>query len=120
MRPTIDHLFDQTLRVWRPTVTKSDLGVEETSYSIVATLGAAVNRAVDPVADVGAGLAPVGRRRFFLRPDVNVQTRDVLEITVGSEAPGKWEVDQPPSRPRSHHTQVDAVAWHGELEPNES
>lgn len=118
-RPNIDRLFDQTLRVWRPTIEKSDLAVEEREYHVVSSLGAAVNRATDPEADVGAGLANVGRRRFYLRPDVDVRPRDVLEITVGSEAGGKWEVDQPPSRPRSHHTQVDCIAWHGNL-PEES
>jgi hypothetical protein len=114
-RPTIDHLFDHTVRVWRPTSSKGRLGQEERTYAHVINGRAALNRAVDPVAPVAAGLAPTGRIRIYLRPDANVQERDVIQIVTGPDAPGTWEIDQPPTRPRGHHTQVDAIAWHGVL-----
>lgn len=115
MAPRIDRLFDHTVQVWRPSVAKDNLGAERRSYALVDTYGAAVNRSVDPLASAGPGLAPTGRVRMYLRPDVDVQARDVMLITDGPNVGQKWEVDQPPVRPRMHHTQVDAATWNGIL-----
>lgn len=115
-RPKIDRLFDSTVRVWRPTADSNNrLGVEERNYTAIASLGAAFNRSTAPVGDIGPGVAPIGSRRFYLRPDANVQARDVLEIIAGPETGTTWEVDEPPTRPRSHHTQVDSIVWNGIL-----
>lgn len=120
--PRIDRLFDHVVRIWRPaTAPSSRLGVETRNYAIVGQAGAALNRNVSPEGDVGPGMMPIGRRRLYMRPDANVKARDVVEIIEGPEAAGvdgkTWEVDQPPTRPRGHHTQVDAVAWNGVLPP---
>lgn len=118
-RPTIDRLFDHQVRVWRPSVTRDEHGAEERSYTpALEPVGCALKRAASPLSDVGPGLAPSGRRRFYLRPDADVQPRDVLELTAGPDAAGHttWEVDEPPVRPSGHHTQVDTIAWTGELE----
>ena len=115
-RPKIDRLFDSTVRVWRPTADSNNrLGVEERTYTPIASLGAAFNRSTAPVGDVGPGVMPIGSRRFYLRPDANVQARDVLEIIAGPETGTTWEVDEPPTIPRSHHTQVDSIVWNGIL-----
>lgn len=115
-RPKIDRLFDSTVRVWRPTADANNrLGAETRTYSPIATLGAALNRSTAPVGDIGPGMAPIGSRRFYLRPDANVQARDLLEIISGPETGSTWEVDEPPTRPRSHHTQVDSIVWNGVL-----
>lgn len=114
-RPRIDRMFDHRFRLWRPTVTKNRLGAEERSYELIGSYGCAVNRAVDPVAPVAGGLAPTGRIRIYARPDTLAVERDVIELYQGPDAPGTWEVDQPPTRPRGHHTQLDAIAWHGLL-----
>lgn len=114
--PRIDRLFDHTARVWRPTADANNrLGVEKRTYAIVGSFGFAMNRASTGEVDQGPGMSPAGRRRFYMRPDVNVQARDVIEITAGSAIGERWEVDQPPERLRSHHTQVDAIAWSGIL-----
>lgn len=125
MAPRIERLFDHELRIWRPVVTKDSLGVEKRTYTIQPGVhGAFLNRSVDPVAPVAAGLAPVGRLRLYCKVDVDVQTRDVLELVSGHDATPTsqltWEVDQPPVHPKSHHTQVDAVEWHGTLPEGES
>lgn len=120
MAPRIERLFDHEIRIWRPSVTKDSLGVEKRTYTPQASLlGAFLNRSVDPVAPVAAGLAPVGRLRLYCKPTVDIQVRDVVELVSGSDATPTsqltWEVDQPPVHPKSHHTQVDAVEWHGTL-----
>lgn len=114
--PRIDRLFDHTVRIWRPTADANNrLGVEKRTYALVASVGCAMNRAVAPEGDIGPGMVPIGRRRFYLRPDANVKARDVVEIIAGSSIGEKWEVDQNPEKLRSHHTQVDAIAWNGIL-----
>lgn len=119
-RPLIDRMFDHEVRIWRPTVTKDDLGAESREYAAVAEHPCALKRPTAPLADLGAGLAPTGRRRFYLRPDVDVQLRDIVEVVSGPDAAGEqatWEVDEPPTKPRGHHTQVDAITWNGNLPP---
>lgn len=115
MAPSISRLFDHTVRVWRPSRASDGLGVESRNYVLRSTLGAAVNRSTAPEGLVAGGLAPTGRRRMYFLPTVDIQPRDVLEIVSGPEAPGTWEVDEPPTRPRNHHTQVDSIDWHGTL-----
>lgn len=115
-RPKIDRLFDHTVRIWRPTANADNrLGVEERTYTVVASVGCALNRSTAPVGDIGPGVEPIGSRRFYMRPDANVQPRDVLEIIAGPETGSTWEVDEPPTKPRSHHTQVDTIVWNGIL-----
>lgn len=121
-RPAIDRLFDHTCRIWRSTSTKDDLGAESRTYAPIAEAQCALKRPTAPLADLGAGLAPTGRRRFYMRPDQDIQLRDVVEILSGPDAGGAqrtWEVDEPPTIPRGHHTQVDAFAWQGILPPIE-
>lgn len=116
-RPRIDRLFDHTLRIWRPTPDANNrLGAEKRTYAIaLSNVGAATNRPTAPVQDTGPGMQPIGARRFYLRPDIDIRIRDVIEITAGPDAGQTWEVDQPPTRPREHHTQIDAIAWNGVL-----
>lgn len=119
-RPTIDHLLDHTVRVWRAVVTKDRLGAESRNYEVVGTIPAALNRSTAPVAQTGSGLAPTGRMRLYMKPTANVRTRDVLELRSGpmfnpDGDPYVWEVDEPPTKPRNHHTQVDAIFWNGTL-----
>lgn len=116
MAPSIERLFDHTLRVWRPAPSQDSVGFEKRVYSIAApSLGCVLNRSSAPVVDVGPGMMPSGSRRFYLAPDADVRARDVLELLSGSDAPGNWEINEPPSRPGGHHTQVDCVPWNGAL-----
>ncbi len=117
-RPTVDHLFNSQVRVWRYGVEKDNLGAERRVYTPDPTLhGASINRSVAPSTDAGAGIAPVGRLRLYVRPDLVVEPRDVLQVVEGPEAGLNWEVDDPPTHPRGHHTQLDVIAWHGDLPP---
>ncbi len=116
--PRIDRLFDHTVRIWRPRADANNrLGVEVRAYTRAADLGCALNRDVAAEQDVGPGMEPIGRRRFYMRPDADVRARDVVQIMTGPDAGADqtWEVDQDPVRPRGHHTQVDAILWTGDL-----
>lgn len=118
MAPRIDRLFDHTVRVWRPVRVKDNLGAQQTTYQNVATIGVAVNRSAAPMGGTsGGGLAPVGRIRMYARPDADVQPRDILEFLTGGSSVGTWEIDEPPSRPKNHHTQLDCAKWNGILIP---
>lgn len=120
-RPTIDRLFDHTVRVWRCTPERSSLGVEERTYFVhVAEAGAKVNRSTAPVADTGPGMQPTGSRRLYMRTDVDVQARDLVELVTGPDAGQFWEVDQPPTKPQGHHAQLDCIAWNGVTPTEES
>ncbi len=117
-RPRIDRLLDQTVRVWRaPTGEQSNLGVEQRNYELVATYAAKVNRSAGPTGNIGGGgLGNVGRLRLYMRPDVDVRVRDVLEIIgVTDNDHETYEVDEPPVRPMQHHTQLDCTLWSGIL-----
>lgn len=116
--PRIDRLFDHVVRIWRPAASSENrLGVETRIYSVAnPSAGCALNRNVSPEQDQGPGMDQTGRRRFYMRPDLDIRARDVVEIVSGPDADGqRWEVDQAPTRPRGHHTQVDAIAWNGVL-----
>lgn len=115
MRPSITRWFDSTIRVWRPTVTKDDLQVETREYVVVAEYGAAINRSSMSEAQQGGGMIPVGSVRWYGEATINVEARDVCEVLTGPDSGRTWEVNQPPVRPRGHHTQVDCVEWHGIL-----
>jgi len=120
-RPSIDSLFDHDVRVWRPTKERSTLGVEERTYQVhIAEARCKVNRPTAPSSDTGPGMAPTGARRLYMRPDVDVQARDLVELTAGPDAGSFWEVDQLPSRPMGHHTQLDCIAWNGVTPTEES
>lgn len=118
-RPTIDRLLDHSVRIWRATVDQDKYGVETKEYELVATVSAALNRGVVPVAPSEGGLAPTGSIRMYLRPDADVQARDVIEVISGPDATARsqrtYEVDQPPMRPKEHHTQLDCIAFNGTL-----
>lgn len=118
-RPSVAGMFDQNVRIWRPTTERSRLGVEERTYFVnVPTTGAAVNRSTAPESDTGPGLTPTGSRRIYVGPDVDVQPRDLVELLDGPDGRQFWEVDQPPTKPRGHHTQLDCLTWNG-TEPTE-
>lgn len=114
MRPAIDGMLDQDVRVWRASESRGRFGELVRALALVATVRAAVNRSVAPLADTGPGLAPVGRIRLYTRPDSGLRERDVVELATGST----WEVGEPVNvlkRLAVHHVQVDCVAWSGTL-----
>lgn len=114
-RPPIDGWFDSTIRIWRPETTKDAVGVEERTYVVVDTYGAAVNRSTTSEAQQGGGMASAGSIRWYGKPTINVLPRDVCEVLTGPDNGRTWEVNSEPVRPRNHHTQVDCVEWHGIL-----
>lgn len=114
-RPTIDHLLDTQIQIWRPIKAKDTIGVEERTYAPFAVYAAVLNRAAMAEANVGGGLAPLGSLRWYGRPDINVQPRDICEIIDGPEAGKTFEINSPPVRPKNHHTQVDCIEWNGKL-----
>lgn len=115
MRPSISGWFDSTIRIWRPVEVKDTVGVEEREYALHTTVRAAINRSRAPQADSGPGLAATGSVRWYGLASIDVLPRDVCEVIEGPDAGRTWEVDEPPVRPRGHHTQVDCVEWKGTL-----
>jgi hypothetical protein len=114
-RPSIDHLFDCQIRIWRANINSDSVGVEEREYEVLEVVDAFINRPVQPLANLGGGLAPTGGVRWYGRPDISVYTRDVCEVLTGPERDLLLEVNAPPVRPKNHHTQVDCIEWHGIL-----
>lgn len=115
-------LFDTEVAIWRATTSKGALREEVRTYARVldppGIPNACVNRPNAPVADVGPGIEPVGTRRIYMLPSTNVQTRDIVEIVAGPDAGAVLEVDEPPTRPRGHHVQLDCRLWNGRLPPH--
>lgn len=114
-RPPIAGWFDSTIRVWRPIVTQDALSVEERDYVVIDTYGAAINRSSMNVAQQGGGMAPVGTVRWYGEITITVEPRDVCEVLTGPDAGRLWEVNEPVTRPRNHHAQVDCIEWNGSL-----
>lgn len=115
MRPDIKHLFDHTIRVWRPIVNKDDVGVEERDYEVVAVYGAKLNRSTTSDVPQAGGLAEVGTLRWYGEPTIDVAPRYICDVLTGPDSGHQWEVKSLPVRPRGHHTQVDCIEWHGTL-----
>lgn len=115
MRPTIDHLLDCQIQIWRSVTTDDAVGVQEREYTPIATVDAFINRPRGAQAEVGGGLGPVGGTRWYGRPDIDVEPRDVCEVISGPEIGKLFEVNEPPVRPKNHHTQVDCIEWNGIL-----
>jgi hypothetical protein len=109
-------LHDHTIRIRRAVKTSSGIGMEVRTFEVVATgVECILNRNVAPVGEVGPGMAPIGRRRLYVPVATDVQPRDVIELLTGPDAPQTLEVDEPPTRPRDHHCQLDCILWHGVL-----
>lgn len=115
MRPSVTGWFDSTIRVWRPIVNKDALGVEERTFVVVDTYGAAINRSATSEAPQSGGLAPAGTLRWYGEYTITVEPRDICEVLTGPDSGHTWEVNKIPTRPRNHHTQVDCIQWHGIL-----
>jgi hypothetical protein len=116
-RPLIDRLLDCQIRIWRPTTTNDTIGVEEREYAPSSVVDAFLNRPVEPETPSEGGLAPTGGVRWYGRPDIDVLPRDLCEVLSGPEEGKIFEVNAPPVRPKSHHTQVDCIEWNGVLPP---
>ncbi len=112
-------MFDHEVAIWRPTVTYGDLKEEiRTFVQILAAPGtpnAIVNRPKAPTLDTGPGLTPVGTRRLYMAPATEVLVRDLIELVEGPDAGMILEVDEPPTRPRGHHVQLDCRLFNGKL-----
>jgi hypothetical protein len=113
--PGIRHLLDHTARVWRPDSALGALGAEVRAYEPGAIVLLAQVRPAASTGDPGPGLAQQGTRQMFLEPSADVRAFDVLELLTGPDAPGTWEVDSPPTRPRGHHVELTARLFLGTL-----
>lgn len=111
----IRHLLNHVAEVWRPTEGVGALRAVERSWVKVSTMRAAVRRPTTLLADQGPGLSPAGERIIYAVPGWDIRPRDVVKITDGPDAPGLWEVDAPPTRPRGHHMEIRCRAFSGVL-----
>lgn len=109
--------LDHDAQIWRPTVTLGPRREEVRSYAkLGGEVRAGIRRPTARVGDAGPGLAPIGERVFYFQPEVDVEPRDIIELLSGPDAPGTWEVDSPPTRPRGHHVELTTRHWLGVLE----
>lgn len=125
LRPSLAHLFDHQVRVWRADVVAGTLAAERRIYAVLiepADVNAAVQRPrarlSPPLGGLGAGLAVIGERVIYMLASEDVRERDVIQIISGPElaaTPATWEVDAPPTRPRGHHLELICKAFHGAL-----
>lgn len=112
----IAHLLDHTANVWRPADTLGALRANVRGYGIVAyPVAVGVQRPSALLTDVGPGVAPSGSRVIYADTGMNVAARDVIELTAGPDAPGRWEVDEQPTSPRGHHIELRCRAFDGKL-----
>lgn len=116
-RPSVSGMFDSTIRVWRPTTTTSGPAIEKREYAIVGVFGAAINRSRTPQSPQDGGLARSGIIRWYGLPTIDVQERDLCDVLTGPDAGAMWEINERPTRPRDHHTQVDCVEFNGVRPP---
>lgn len=114
-RPAITGMLDCQMQIWRPNVTDDSIGVEERQYTPVGIVDAFINRPREPIVPVGGGSAPTGAVRWYGRATIDVQPRDICEVISGPESGKTFEVNEPPVRPKNHHTQVDCIEWNGVL-----
>lgn len=116
---SLAHLFDTQVAIWRAQLAPGALREEvRTWVRVVAPPGrpnAVVNRPNAPTGEVGPGLEPIGTRRLYMAASTDVQPRDVVEFVTGPDAGFLGEVDEPPTRPRGHHVQLDLRLWNGRL-----
>jgi hypothetical protein len=114
-----EHLFDVTLRVWRPSKALGPQRNEIVTYAQVGTdslvPNAVVNRPSARLGDPGPGLTPVGERRLYMTVTANIQARDVVQFVSGPDAGYRGEVDDAPTRPRNNHTEIVTKVWRGKL-----
>lgn len=111
----LERLGDTRVRIFRAIVTKGRMGDEQRTYELVEDTSAIVNRNVAPTGDAGPGLAPIGRRRLYCAPATDVRPQDAIQILEGPDALQLLLVDEPPTRPRDHHVQIDCILWRGAL-----
>lgn len=114
------NLLDHTAKVWRPTESHGALRTVVQTFALVSTVRVAVNRPTRAgsgamLADLGPGLKPTGQRILYATAGWDIQTRDVIELTAGPDSPGRFEVDEPPTRPRGHHLELRCRYWAGVL-----
>lgn len=113
------NLFDTEVAIWRQVKTVGSLREEVRTWVRVldppGVFNCCVNRPNAPVGDIGPGVEPIGTRRIYMLPSTDVQTRDVVELVRGPDAGALLEVDEPPTRPRGHHVQLDCRLWNGRL-----
>ena len=108
-------LLNHTAKVWRPSESVGSMRTVLRGYTLSSTVRVAVNRAVAPLGDPGPGLTPEGGRVLYSIPGWDIRPGDVLQLTEGPDAPGQWEVDEPPTRPRGNHLELRCRAYAGKL-----
>lgn len=111
----IKHLLNHTASVWRPVETEGAMRSVQKVYTKISTVRVAVRRPATSMGEAGPGLTPTGERVIYSIPGWDIQPFDVLELTSGPDSPGRWEVDEPPTRPRGHHMEIRCRAYAGDL-----
>jgi hypothetical protein len=111
----VKHLLNHTADVYRRTETTGAMRSVTVSYAKVSSVRVAVNRPAALLGDAGPGLTPTGDRVMYSIPGWDIRPLDVIVLTSGPDAPGQWEVDGPPTRPRGHHLEIRCRAFVGSI-----
>ena len=111
--------------VWRPTQSAGEYGEVRDTFTRVTnpTSNNAEPYVLDHhLDDPGPGEKLSGRRKWTLRKDATVRSRDVLRITAGLHAPSRWLVLSCFNAGRRgvlHHYELETEPYDGLLPPDE-
>ena len=117
-------MMHHTVEVWRPSQGKGD-------YAEVVDTFTRVTNPTTPNAepwvmdhhldDPGPGEKLSGRRKWAVRKDADVQSRDVLRVTGGINAPSRWLVLSSYAAGQGvvHHFELETEPYNGLLPPDE-
>ena len=113
--------WTDTIRVYRATQTENAYGSAETFSEVSAPTSKAARPDMAWSGDQqkAGGEMQGAKRRWFLRKDVEVAERDVIEVVSGPHAPAKLRVVSltvlTGRTPRVHHKEVNVETFTGSL-----
>lgn len=114
-RPGIARLFDHTATVYRLAKVVGPLRERDDVLQPLTVIRCAVDRPGARLGNPGPGLTNIGERMVYVETSVDLQERDVLELTDGPDAGQVLEIDEAPTNVRGHHKEAGARIYAGAL-----
>lgn len=109
---SIRHLLDHTCRVWRRVEERDTYGEIEVGYELVyADLPVAIDPPDARLANPGPGVYGNVTDVLFFDSGPDLQTRDLIEIFAGPDAPRNFQAEGRPAEVRGHHMELMASIY---------
>ena len=115
--PTIDHLLDHTMRVWRPQERLGEARETIRDYGgapVYSDVKCTVTRKRGAIAPEHGGETTFATRMLYAPAGITLQENDLCELVTGPEAPATLKV-QTPSKPSGHHLETPVTEYHGKV-----